>query len=154
MADETSATRVNKFIGHTQWLLLTLRRIYPNNERVYRATNRVTVAATTLPSQILDVVGPQLLKYREQIKLADASSLLGADFKEDLQGNSEQVEYARDIIPLVQKAWPHLQQTVQDEVVMRVRDMLALYCEYMVALRAAARLKQAAAAEDDDDNWI
>lgn len=137
--DQRAAALVQRFVADTQALLLRLKRLYPADETVDRAAQRVSIAAREVPLAVLQVVGPQLLRHRERIISADGRFLTDTDFGPDLRGDSERVEYARYIIPLVQRAWPQLDAAARADVHATVLRMLAAYCDYSADQLRAAR---------------
>lgn len=136
---------VEEFSQHLKTVTRKLAQQYPNDATIYRADKRIMSAIATLPVTVVDMVGPQLYKYRNEIYAVhdDASKahiFLDNDFGEDLAAckDGEKVDLALYIIPKLKEHARSLPAEAQKEYMATVVQMLDAYVDYLYHKKMAA----------------
>ncbi len=94
---------------------------------------RITLAINESPLTAMELVGPKLLKYADQIKERNVAFFLAADFSGDM--NPDEDEAGRKetikIIKIIKDVYARCSAADKDSIADLVDDMLINYCGYM-----------------------
>ena len=98
------------------------------------------------PNGIVEVAGPYIWKYREQIKNKDANFFLHNTFENDIinsQGGVAEITPIDDITVILNKCkltWHTFQKIEQDTIMKHVQNLLRSYATYVSATKEIAKI--------------
>lgn len=83
------------------------------------------------PNQIIELSGPHLWRYREEIYENKIEFFLTKDFKEELSAVKEDIDQAKRVIQVIKDLWVNSNAQEQAFVKEKVREMLVIYANYL-----------------------
>jgi hypothetical protein len=114
--------------------------------------DKFAVARRENPSGLVEIAGPYIWKYREQIKNEQVNFFLDRDFFEDIkeakQTKGEEIvemtefEDVPVIMDKVKKTWVMFQKPEQQTLIKKVQSMLQHYCRYISVSRELDKAEQ------------
>lgn len=121
-----------RFNSALQALVAHLARRLPGDAKAEAVRSRVVFAVANLPSQPIEMVGPHLLKYSDQIYDDDAAFFTRADFAMAATGGKPN-DYAQHFIPALQRVWAGAGAEERAGYLEAVRTLHDLYLDYLDA---------------------
>lgn len=129
---------IESFSHHLKVLTRDLAKRYPSDAMVFRVQKRIITGVAINPVYVINIVGPYLYKYREQIYNLDANAeafFLENDFDAELKEcvNQDKVDMISYLIPKVKECARGLPPDDKKEYFALVTAMLDDYIEYLAA---------------------
>lgn len=126
------AALINTFNGIIKKLLVALVSRYPEDAKIVRTKKRVFLAIEELPSLVINIVGPYLFRYSEQITSQNDSFFLDTNYDEELNSSNdrEKAEVVAYIIPKIKASWRKAGGAERAEYAETVIDLLYTYVDY------------------------
>ncbi len=126
---------ISAFNERIVWLRNLLRDLFPGNVDVERACRQISITVAHVPTAALDIVGPYLVQYADQIISRDAGSVLKKDYSSLIAGAEAPPDsgaaLTRDILPtVVARARDSENAGLLTAVFDAAEDMLDVYLEY------------------------
>lgn len=90
-----------------------------------------------IPNQIIELSGPHLWRYREEIYANKIEFFLTKDFNEELKNVKEDIDHAKRVIQVIKDLWGASNAQEQAFVKEKVREMLVIYANYLNCSRAS-----------------
>jgi len=118
---------INEFNSQISWLINLVRKIFPNDSDIDRATSRISLAKQSNPLILLETVGPQLREYRQDIM--DHNDQFVLDMKISDQTDDELVQ---TIFTMLTEAYKNFKTAERNAVKNKINDMLNTYTEYLI----------------------
>ena len=127
---------IGAFNERIVWLRNLLRVLFSGDMTVERACRQITITVTHVPTAALDIVGPYLVKYSDQILSRDVGSVLKKDYSSLIAGPEAPPDsgaaLTRDILPtIVAHARDSENSSLLAAVFDAAEDMLDVYLEYV-----------------------
>jgi len=124
---------INRFNQRVKLLTLDMYKRFPDDALVYRAKERIMVAAEMDPVFIIENVGRYLYKFREQILKRNGDFFIESEYDADFKAAADksQVELSVYIIPKAKEAYIKLSKKEKEDYIDMVVGMLKDYIRYL-----------------------
>ena len=132
---------VNSFCQTIKIIATDLKRRFPNDPMVYRAHQRIITIIGLDPKMVMDICGPYLYEYRDQIYADDvdetSSFFIENEYDKEIKENTggEKLELAKYIIPKMKECALSLPVDERKEYKDFAINMLDDYIEYIALLK-------------------
>ena len=111
-------------------LASSLVMMEPNNVQLARGRLRLSALMDTLPNKPIELAGPTLLKYADQIIAGDAEYFMKYEFKDEL-AESDDAETVMYFINVMRNIWTDLPSDDRAGLIQLIQDMFGLYLEFL-----------------------
>lgn len=131
---------VNEFLRKLKFLTNDMRRRFPGDAVIDRAHKRIMLAADLLPVDVIDAMGPYLMRYQEEIDSDDPEVWArfyaeGSEnvFQADVRSakDAENQELATYIVPRLQAHARQESFEVRRDYLLRARGLIDDYLDYL-----------------------
>lgn len=126
---------VSSFNRGIKALTVSLYNLAKTDATIWRAKERVVTAVSVEPLLVINLVGPYLYKYKDQIYSGDDQFFVENDYGQELRDatSSERKEVVMAIIPKMKAVWQALDPDTKLAFQEGVVGLLDDYIEYLAA---------------------
>jgi hypothetical protein len=136
--------KTNHIIAYCRELLTLVNKLIqldPNDLELDRIHNKIVIAKNAAPSAILELTGPYLLKYKNEIKDTKIEFFMTEDLLDEEYENRQNYETVSYMIQKIRN-W-NMSDSISDDqrniFITSVKKMLVLYCKYVIELKKEMR---------------
>ena len=129
MAAPVGYQQFTDFNSKISWLINVVRKIYPSDETIDRAASRISLAKQTDPTILIKIVGPYLMKYRQNIIDYEDKFVLSMDISEHTND-----EFVQTIFHKLTKAYTDFNTKERNAIKDKINEMLNVYMEYLILI--------------------
>jgi len=130
---KAALANVEGFNSGIRTLVSKLAEIYPDDAMVYRIRKRINLALDVDPLFIVNITGPQLLRYSEKIYAKDFTFFVANDYDAELKESVDagRMEAAAYLIPKVKESAVALPEDERKKYMEVIVDMLDNYIDFV-----------------------
>lgn len=98
---------------------------------------RYTIIQTENPIKVIEMAGPCVWRYREQIKAGDVKHFMSADLISEncTDLDEDEINYASQLITSLRMLWQLFTEPERQVVINGFKRLVSLYAEYLASLR-------------------
>jgi len=125
-------SKADAFNSSIRTLVTKLGELYPDDPMVYRIKKRINLALEVDPLFIVNISGPQLLRYSDQIYAKDVIFFMASDYDTEIKESVDtgRLEAANYLIPKVKQGVMSLEESERKKYMDIIIDMLDNYVEF------------------------
>ena len=141
MSNKAYIEHINNFCHTIKVISTDLMRRFPNDPMVYRAHKRIITIINIDPKLVIDVCGPYIYEYRDQIYADDISEtttfFVENDYDREIKENTggEKLELAKYIIPKMKECALSLPPDEMQQYKDLSTNLLDDYVEYIASIK-------------------